>query len=89
MKACYRHLGSEQSENHPYYTQVDEFEVERSKNKIDTLLKQALEDETISQDESIGMTAADKEPGRFYCNFKVHKQHNHNEKPPERPIISG
>ena len=32
MKACYRHLGSEQSENHPYYTQVDEFEVERSKN---------------------------------------------------------
>ena len=69
MKACYRHLGSEQSENHPYYTQVDEFEVERSKNKIDTLLKEALENETISHDEYIGMIAADKEPGRFYCNF--------------------
>ena len=89
MKACYRHLGSEQSENHPYYTQVDEFEVERSKNKIDTLLKEALENKTISSDEYIGMVAADKEPGRFYCNFKVHKQHSSNEIPPERPIIYG
>ena len=89
MKACYKHLVSKQSENQPYYTQVHELEVESSKAKIDSLLKEALENNTISKDEYIGMAAADKEPGRFYCNFKVHKQHKHNETPPERPIISG
>ena len=35
------------------------------------------------------MIATDKEPGRFYCNFKVHKPHEPNKAPPERPIISG
>ena len=30
MKACYKHLASKQSENQPYYTQVDELEIERA-----------------------------------------------------------
>ena len=35
------------------------------------------------------MIATDKEPGMFYCYFKVHKPHEPNKAPPERPIISG
>ena len=35
------------------------------------------------------MKAEDKTPGRFYCNFKVHKNHIENEAPPVRPITSG
>ena len=33
------------------------------------------------------MTADDKGAGRFYCNFKVHKEHN--DIPPPRLITSG
>ena len=33
------------------------------------------------------MIADDKNAGRFYCNFKVHKEHEHI--PPPRPITSG
>ena len=35
------------------------------------------------------MCADDKNPGRFYCNCKVQKQHSHKEAPSVRPIISG
>ena len=35
------------------------------------------------------MNPKDKEPSRFYCNFKVHKKHEHGQTTPERPIISG
>ena len=31
-----------------------------------------------------------KQPSKFYCNFKVHKPHEHGTAPPpERPILSG
>ena len=33
MQACYSHLTSFQTENRPYYTQVDDFEVERGKKQ--------------------------------------------------------
>ena len=35
------------------------------------------------------MDPEDKNPSKFYCNFKVHKNHKHKETPPPRPIISG
>ena len=35
------------------------------------------------------MDPEEKNPSRFYCNFKVHKTHIHKETPPPRPIISG
>ena len=89
VKACYKHLTSSQSEGNPYYTQVDALEVERSKAQIESTLLEALKDNIISQDEFHAMNPKDKEPGRFYCNFKVHKKHEHGQTPPERPIISG
>ena len=35
------------------------------------------------------MQPDDQNASTFYCNFKVHKQKEHNEVPPVRPIISG
>ena len=35
------------------------------------------------------MSVEEKGPGRFYCNFKVHKKHEHMKPPPVRPITSG
>ena len=34
------------------------------------------------------MDPEEKDAGRFYCNFKVHKKHEPNKTPPERPITS-
>jgi hypothetical protein len=35
------------------------------------------------------MTTEDKNPGKFYQLFKVHKPHKDQDLPPGRPIISG
>ena len=35
------------------------------------------------------MSVENKGPGRFYCNFKMHKKHDHKQAPPVRPITSG
>ena len=77
VKACYKHLTSSQSEGNPYYTQVDALKVERSKGQIESTLQVALKNIIISQDELNAMNAKDKEASQFYCNFKVHKKHEH------------
>ena len=87
VKTCYIHLNSSQSDGNPYYTQVDALEVQRSKAHIEYSLLEALKNNIISQDEFYSMNANDKEPSRFYCNFKVHKKHEHGQTPPEHPII--
>ena len=35
------------------------------------------------------MIADDKDAAKFYCNFKVHKEHEPMTAPPPRPIVSG
>ena len=35
------------------------------------------------------MNPKHKNPSKFYCYFKVHKETKHNNVPPVRPIISG
>ena len=35
------------------------------------------------------MLADDKDPAKFYCTFKVHKDHVPMTAPPPRPIVSG
>ena len=89
MKACYNHLLSKTKEGKPYYTKVEPWEVERTKNQIRNVLKDGLEKEIISREEYNAMSADDKNPGKFYSNFKVHKPHTHGEAPPVRPIVSG
>ena len=86
MRACYSHLTSLQSDNQPYYTQVNSLEVSRTQNIIENTLKEALEKKIITGKEYNAMVADDKDPIRFYCTFKVHKPHEHGKAPPERPL---
>ena len=69
--------------------QVNDIEVEKTKTKIRRVLEDALKSEIISKPEFDGMCPDDKVPGRFYCNFKIHKEHEHMKPPPVRPITSG
>ena len=87
MKTCYNHLSSRQADNKPYYTEVNDIALDIAKNKIKNVLDKGLEEESISKSEYDAMIAENKKPGRFYCNLKVHKPHDHI--PPPRPIISG
>ena len=75
LKACYDHLTSEVAPGQPYYSPVNDLEVERTKAKIIELLKEGLEKEIISKTEYEEMNPVETGPGRFYCNFKVHKPH--------------
>ena len=87
ITACYDHLTSTQSDKKPYYSQVAKITVEKSKNKIKAILDEGLENNILSEEEYNVMNPEDKNPAKFYMNFKVHKPHNHI--PPPRPIISG
>ena len=88
LKACYNHLTSEVSPGKPYYSQVNVFDIEKTKTEIKDVLQEGLDKNIITKSELQAMNPDDKNVGRFYCNFKVHKPHEHNTVPPERPIIS-
>ena len=95
MKVCYDHLLSSvpnhtnEAEPKMYYKAVDEFALDRAKTKIKEVLEEAYADKIITKDEFSAMNPDNKEAAKFYCNLKVHKQKDHNELPPVRPIISG
>ena len=67
---------------------MDEFAVERAKLKIKNILQEGLDKNILTKSDFNEMNPDDKEAGRFYCNFKVHKPHEHKKAPPERPITS-
>ena len=56
---------------------------------VNHVLDEALNSENITKSEYDEMNPDNKVAGRFYCNFKVHKNHKEMEAPPVRPIISG
>ena len=95
MRACYDILLSSQpnpeegSEPKMFYQKEDEFTLERAKKNIKDTLNEALDENIITKEEFKAMDPDDKNPSKFYCNFKVHKAHNHKETPPPRPTISG
>ena len=93
MRACYEHLLSEKimedGESKPYYLRVNEIELEYTKSKIRNVVQEGLDKEILSKEEYNAMLADDKEPAKFYCNFKVHKKHEPMTAPPPRPIVSG
>ena len=88
MRACYMHLTAEQTPGVPYYSPVSLLALEDTKTKIDTILHEALVNNIISKKEFCAMDPKEKGPGCFYCTFKVHKPHQINQAPPERPITS-
>ena len=89
LKSCYEHLLSETKDGKPYNSQVNDLELERARIKIQRVLEDALKNEIISKPEFDGMSAEERMPGRIYCNFKVHKKHEHMKLPPVRSITSG
>ena len=93
MKACYEHLMSEKvmdnGESKIYYVQVENIELERTKVKIKHLVKEGLENDILTKEESEAMLADEKDAAKFYCIFKVHKEHEPMTAPPPRPIVSG
>ena len=65
---------------------VSELAVENAKN-IKTVILEGLDENIISHNEFIAMCADDKDPVRFYFNFKVHNAHAHNQ--PPQPRVGG
>ena len=88
MRACYNHLTSEQVPGSPHYCPVNVLAVEETKKKIDIILKETLDNNFITKSEHSAMDPEDKGPERFFCNLKVHKEHEIYKSPPERPITS-
>ena len=92
MRSCKQHLESEQKDDNGqsnrYYIEVDEKVLKDAKHKITMLLEQGIDNNIITKQEFEAMNPAAKHVGKFYCNFKVHKQHTSNVAPPERPIVS-
>ena len=93
MKACYEHLMSQKvmdtGESKRYYVEVENIELERTKSKIKHLVQEGLENDILTKEEYEAMLADDKDAAKFYCIFKVHKEHEPMTAPPPRPIVSG
>ena len=90
VNSCENHLTAYQNDNphSPYYTKVSESFTKEAKVHIENVLGNALDNNIINKDEFDAMKVTEKVPGRFYCNFKVHKSHLKSELPPVRPIVS-
>ena len=73
-----------------YYESVENMNiVSEVKNKINTLLEEAHNNKTITDDEKAAMECGEEQGvGKFYTLYKVHKPHQAPNTPPERPIIS-
>ena len=93
MRSREQHLNSQQKQEDetykPYYCKVETEILELAKTKIHDVIEEAFDNEFIKKDEFESMNPFDKQPGKFYQLFKVHKQHTVGSAPPERPIISG
>ena len=71
------------------YLRVDDIELERTKSKIKSVVKEGLDNQILSKEEYDAMLSDDKDAAKFYCTFKVHKNHKPMTAPPPRPIVSG
>jgi hypothetical protein len=93
LHACNAHLNSEikhiDGSTSKYYMKVNEAALDKAKAELENVLQEALDNNLISKDEHEAMQPKDKGPGKFYCTFKVHKEHELNKAPPVRPICSG
>ena len=63
MKACYSHLCPKHQKNNPYYSQVESWEVEKTRHKIRHILKEGLDQDIITKEEHDAMLA-DKKTSR-------------------------
>ena len=90
MKASYEHLLSKQpNTDERYYTEIDDIELLKAQKNIKEVLDRGLKEEIITKSEYNAMNPEEKNPAKFYCIPKVHKDHTPPQTPPVRPIISG
>ena len=79
---------SEQSLGKPYYSPVQDIALDKLKVNLTNVIYEALEQNIMTSNEYAGMNPEGMGAGRFYCNYKVHKEHDHKSAPPVRPITS-
>ena len=80
MDSCYKHLASVQKQEDGsykrYYQPVDDLKLlDDVKENVSDLLDDALKNKVISEDEKSAMEPGDTGVGKFYCLYKVHKEH--------------
>ena len=68
LKSFYEYLTSFQSENSPYYVQVNKLAIEEDKIIIGNIVNEALEKEITTKEEHKAMSAEDK---KKQANFIV------------------
>ena len=92
LKSCYNHLNSVQIQPDgsakPYYIKINQLKLGQAQQNIYNIIEEGLHHGYINQNEFDEMNPRDKDFGRFYCNFKVHKEHTPMSAPPPRPIVS-
>ena len=93
MHAFYTHLNSRlknaDGSTSPYYIKSDVTAVNTANENLEKILQEAKDNYLITNAEYDAMLPEGKKLAKFYCTFKVHKEHKHGEAPPERPIVSG
>ena len=88
IEACYKHLKSKTENGESYYIKVNKSIITETNKEIKILIEEAYDNNIITKDEYEAINPEDKGPGKFYCNFKVHKDHTEGQPPPVRPIVS-
>ena len=92
INTCLDHLNSKQEnidseiENN-FYKQVEPEIFITAQQRIISLLEEGYDNNWISKEEFQAMNPTDKKAGKFYCVFKVHKEHKAGSVPPPRPIV--
>ena len=88
IEACNNHLNSKTENGESYYTKVNKSTITETNKEINILIEEAYDNDIITKDELEAINPEQKVPGKFYCNFKVHKDHTEGQPPPVRPIVS-
>ena len=92
MRKCCAHLGSKlkmkNGSTQEYYTKVDTNALHVAKAALKSVLEEGLGNQIITKQEFEAMDPEGTNPAKFYCTFKVHKDHEEMKAPPERPIVS-
>ena len=96
LRSCHNHLSSIRRNPDgtvsPYYQKSTEYDLQKARDEILDILKDAHDKEIITNDEFEAMDPTHAAAGRFYEIFKVHKLKPDDPAgtiPPERPIVSG
>ena len=80
MTAALVHLEATTATGEKYYKKVNDSFLKEAKQKITNIVQEAYDNEILSKEEFSAMLPPDGSlpvPGRFYCTFKVHKEHVH------------